>query len=182
MNQTVQASYECNRIQTTVLSTEGSDILTTKLMFLTDMLYLHLISIKCCHLLSGMDDNSWGLSYKGTIWHGGKCWRYCEPFYDDRTVIAVHLNLYEGTISFSKNGKNLGVAFSGLNNLDQQLFPLISSTATETELAVGKRTCRYMSLQELCYLTIAKSMKHKYQAVNRLPLPRVMQNCVTDLI
>lgn len=144
--------------------------------------YLYLISIKCCHLLSGMDDNSWGLSYKGTIWHGGKCWRYCEPFYDDRTVIAVHLNLYEGTISFSKNGKNLGVAFSGLNNLDQQLFPLISSTATETELAVGKRTCRYMSLQELCYLTIAKSMKHKYQAVKRLPLPRVMQNCVTDLI
>ena len=61
----------------------------------------------------GMDDQSWGLSYKGTIWHNGKHQRYCEPFFDTNTKIGMLLNLYTGTLTFYKNGVNLGVAFRG---------------------------------------------------------------------
>ena len=60
-----------------------------------------------------MDDQSWGLSYKGTIWHNGKSQRYCEPFYNTNTKIGMLLNLYTGTLTFFKNGVNLGVAFRG---------------------------------------------------------------------
>ena len=67
--------------------------------------------------ISGKDNQSWGLTYKGTIWHNGVSHKYCEPFYEPKTVIGCHLNLYDGTLTFYKNGQNLGVAFRGLNRV-----------------------------------------------------------------
>lgn len=64
-----------------------------------------------------MDLESWGLSYKGTVWHGGQSRQYTEPFYETSTIIGVDLNLYDGTMVFYKNGLNLGVAFTGLNKV-----------------------------------------------------------------
>ena len=70
----------------------------------------------------GMDDQSWGLSYKGTVWHNGTCRQYCEPFYENNTNIGILLNLYAGTLTFFKNGINLGVAFKGWYCFDIYLF------------------------------------------------------------
>ncbi|KAH9514410.1 SPRY domain-containing SOCS box protein 3 [Bulinus truncatus] len=124
--------------------------------------------------LLGQDRESWGLSYKGFIWHNGISKRYCDPFYERHTVIGVLLNMYKGTLTFFKNGASLGEAFSGLCAIKEPLYPLISSTATQTELELGTRTCRYLTLQEKCFSKILNSLKNT-DSIDNLPLPKLMK-------
>ncbi|XP_053552469.1 SPRY domain-containing SOCS box protein 3 [Bombina bombina] len=124
--------------------------------------------------LLGMDSESWGLSYKGTVWHGGHSQRYTEPFYSQGTVIGVHLNLEEGTLSFYRDGKSLGVAFTGLHKVQSPLYPMVSSTSPGTELELGLRCCSLPSLQERCLDTLAHSLAQKDLA-DFLPLPPVVK-------
>lgn len=72
-------------------------------------------------LLKGIDSESWGLSYKGFIWHNGRSRKYTEPFYDKNTVIGILLDLSAGTLTFYRNGINLGVAFTGLKQVIKML-------------------------------------------------------------
>ncbi|CAG5122367.1 unnamed protein product [Candidula unifasciata] len=130
--------------------------------------------------LIGQDKQSWGLSYKGKIWHNGICKNYCEPFYKSGTVIGVHLNLYKNTLTFYKNGVSLGEAFTGLYTFSEPLYPIISSTATDTELALGVRTCRYLSLQEKCFSRVRSSLSN-IDSVDSLPLPRLFINHLREL-
>ena len=130
-------------------------------------------------VIAGIDNQSWGLSYKGTIWHNGQKLTYCEPFYKERTVIGVHLNLYQGTLTFYKDGQSLGLAFQGLRQMGK-LYPLISSTSPGTELGLGVRVCRQPSLQEKCYITVTHSLKRK-AGVEELPLPRLMKRQILHL-
>ena len=128
-----------------------------------------------------MDQHSWGLSYKGTLWHDGVCHPYTQRFIEANTVIGVHLNMYEGTLTYYKNGQCLGVAFRGLNNLNEPLFPLISSTAEDTEMEVVKQSCRYLTLEQKCRLVIARTLR-QVNDVNELPLPPVMKKQISDFV
>ncbi|XP_052009185.1 SPRY domain-containing SOCS box protein 3 isoform X2 [Xyrauchen texanus] len=121
--------------------------------------------------LIGMDSQSWGLSYKGFIWHNGRSEKYTEPFYERNTVIGVLLDLSAGTLTFYRNGVNLGVAFTSLEQVNKALFPLVSSTAPETELQLGLRTQRMSSLQEQCIHTITQCLL-PYRHAHELPLPK----------
>ncbi|XP_030650356.1 SPRY domain-containing SOCS box protein 3 [Chanos chanos] len=126
--------------------------------------------------LLGADGESWGLSYKGSLWHNGKSRKYTEPFYDKTTVIGVLLDLDAGTLRFFRNGANLGLAFSGLDEVGCALYPLVSSTAPDTELLLGVRTSRLHSLQERCLHTIAQSLRPlaTLQPLDTLPLPSAL--------
>jgi SPRY domain-containing SOCS box protein 3 len=126
-------------------------------------------------LFSGRDDQSWGLSYKGNTWHKGQPTRYCDPFYDQSTVIGVHLNLYTGTITFYKDGKSLGVAFKAIETAGKEFYPVICSTAINTELEVGIQTCRYSSLHEKCCLVVAQSVDMT-RNIKYLPLPNLLKS------
>ena len=127
-----------------------------------------------------MDSESWGLSYKGTVWHNGKAKKYCEPFYAQSTLIGVHLDLYTGKLSFYKNGVNMGVAFEGLNKVNECLYPIISSTATNTEMEVGVQCCRHLSLQEKCLLAVFRNLRNKTD-IQSLPLPPLIKEEITLL-
>ncbi|XP_067902999.1 SPRY domain-containing SOCS box protein 3 isoform X2 [Heterodontus francisci] len=135
----------------------------------TKQVLLHIGNYKFINML-GMDSESWGLSYKGTIWHGGQSRQYTEPFYEKATIIGVDLNLYDGTMAFYKNGHNLGVAFTGLNKVGVPLYPIVCSTTAETELQLGMRCCRFMSLQEQCLYTVLQHLVDKVH-IDTLPLP-----------
>ncbi|XP_066509709.1 SPRY domain-containing SOCS box protein 3-like [Hoplias malabaricus] len=122
----------------------------------------------------GMDSESWGLSYKGLLWHNGKSRKYTEPFYDKNTVIGVLLNRTAGTLTFYRNGDNLGLAFSGLDQVCSALYPMVSSTAPETELLLGLRTSRLSSLQEHCMHTITHCLG-RFGHTHSLPLPPALR-------
>lgn len=51
------------------------------------------------------------------------------------------------------------------------LYPLVSSTAPETELQLGVRSQRISSLQEQCIHIISQSLSH-YRRAHELPLPK----------
>ncbi|XP_068717672.1 SPRY domain-containing SOCS box protein 3-like [Montipora capricornis] len=121
--------------------------------------------------LIGRDNQSWGLSYKGKIWHNGQVKQYCEPFYDS-TVIGVLLDMDAGTLSYFMSGKPLGIAFTGLCEKAKELYPIISSTSTLSEIELCDSTCRYVSLQDQCRMTIAKLVNK--DKIDFLPLPRGM--------
>jgi SPRY domain-containing SOCS box protein 3 len=129
--------------------------------------------------VAGQDAESWGLSYKGTLWHNGQSRAYCAPFYDRSTVIGVYLDLYRGTLSYFLNGTWLGEAYTNLPR-GTPLYPMISSTADCTELEVVRRSCRYLTLQEKCCLAIAKSLKESNDAAG-LPLPWMLKHQVQKL-
>ncbi|XP_063043993.1 SPRY domain-containing SOCS box protein 3 [Engraulis encrasicolus] len=133
---------------------------------------LHSDQIQSTNLL-GMDGESWGLSYKGSLWHNGQSRKYTEAFYDKSTVIGVLLDLNSGALSFYLNGVSLGLAFSGLHKVSRPLYPLVSSSAPETELLLGLRTCRLMSLQDSCLHVISQSLSSQ-ASPHSLPLPRVI--------
>ncbi|OCT83733.1 SPRY domain-containing SOCS box protein 3 [Xenopus laevis] len=124
--------------------------------------------------LLGMNKESWGLSYKGTAWHGGSSRRYTEPFYEKGTVIGVHLNIDEGTLIFYRNRQSLGLAFTGLQKVQSPLYPMVSSTAPCTELAVGLQYSTLPSLQERCLSTLAHSLPQT-DMVDCLPLPATIR-------
>ena len=127
-----------------------------------------------CICFIGCDGDGWGLSYKVFMWHKGQKMRFCEPFYEHNTVIGFHLNLYEGTLTIYKDGQRLGIAVQGLHLLNEQIFPAASSTSIETELELGHMTCKHLSLQEKCFVNIARRVKRKAD-VDFLPLPHLMK-------
>ncbi|XP_053305269.1 SPRY domain-containing SOCS box protein 3-like isoform X2 [Spea bombifrons] len=134
---------------------------------------LHAGNFEYINLL-GKDAESWGLSYKGTVWHRGSSRRYTEPFYESGTVIGVHVNLEEGTLTFYKNRQSLGLAFTGLHKVPSPLYPMVSSTAPGTELLLGLRCCPMPSLQERCLSTLAHTLAQK-DLVDLLPLPAAVR-------
>ncbi|RUS88537.1 hypothetical protein EGW08_003713 [Elysia chlorotica] len=129
--------------------------------------------------LLGRDTESWGLSYKGSTWHAGVSRKYCEPFYAKDTVIGVHLDLNQGHLTFYKDGVCLGPAFTGLKaTTHRRLYPIVCSTARESELGLGDRFFRPgqpTRLQGDCLEKIRNSLA-SVESVEALPLPRVMKN------
>ncbi|XP_033747594.1 SPRY domain-containing SOCS box protein 3-like [Pecten maximus] len=145
----------------------------------TEKAGLHTDNYRYVDLL-GIDNESWGLSYRGDLWHDGLCHEFCAPVFH-RAVIGCLLNLYKGTLTYYQDGQELGVAFTGLNNLSMPLYPMVSSTATETELGLGKRTCRYLSLQEKCFQAIKNSLRcSSEEEVDNLPLPKRMKTYIKE--
>ena len=61
--------------------------------------------------LIGNDNYSWGLNHNGNVCHNLKSKLFCEKFAQADTVIGVLLDFYNNSLSFYKNGEELGVAF-----------------------------------------------------------------------
>lgn len=59
-----------------------------------------------CSLL-GRDTESWGLSYRGYIQHGGIKHNYSKGFVKDN-VVGIHLDTWKGTLQFFLDRKPLG--------------------------------------------------------------------------
>lgn len=133
--------------------------------------------------LLGEDEESWGLSHKGLVWHAGRARVYTTPFKENEaTTIGVLFDGLEGTLSFYKDGVCLGPAFTGLENVRRDIYPVVCSTAAKTEMTLGARRRAYLSLQDRCRAAILASLDlHKIEhVVSRLPLPKPLRQYIRD--
>uniref|UniRef100_T1IRT4 SPRY domain-containing SOCS box protein 3 n=1 Tax=Strigamia maritima TaxID=126957 RepID=T1IRT4_STRMM len=105
--------------------------------------------------LLGIDEHSWGLSHKGLLWHKGEYRSYTPPFRENEaTTIGLYFDGVKGNLSYFKDGVNLGVAFTGLTQVKEDLYPIVCSTAAKTEMTLGVLRRAYNNLQDLCRATI----------------------------
>ena len=125
-----------------------------------------------CSLL-GRDAESWGISYFGTLHSNGQGREYTKKF-ERGTVIGIHLDMWNGTLIFYKNGKSLGIAAENLQG--KKLFPMISSTAARTRMKLIRSHSTNFSLQYLCCKEISKNIPNTREAVAELPLPAGLKN------
>jgi len=128
----------------------------------------------------GQEKESWGLDFTGLLWHNGIHRRYTKPFYKDKaTTIGVYYDGISGTLSYFKDDENLGVAFSGLGEFKEPLYPIISGTSmrTKIELTVAKR--EFVSIQDRCRAVILSRLNHKDQ-IDQLVLPKTLKQFISE--
>lgn len=132
--------------------------------------------------LLGEDSNSWGLSHKGTLWHGGICSKYTKPFRENVPIkIGVYFDGIAGTLTYFKNGTCLGVAFRGLQDIKEPLFPIISSTAAKTEMVLDSMRREFGDLQDRCRAVIVRKIKDRKE-LDKLCLPPIIKNYIGEAI
>lgn len=130
--------------------------------------------------LMGRDEYSWGLSHKGLLWHAGQHRPYTEAFKEfTPTTIGLYYDSILGTLSYFKDGVNLGVAFSGLQNVAEPLYPMVCSTAAKTEMALRTQRRDFQSLQDRCRASLLSCITHRRQ-VEQLKLPIIVKRFITE--
>lgn len=126
-----------------------------------------------CNLL-GEDGNSWALSHKGLVWHRGIGYIFTKRFVENEpTKIGMLFDGINGTLTYYKDGKCLGVAFHGLNKINKPLYPIVSSSAAKTELCVAEQRREFVSLQDRCRAEILKHITDK-EHIRQLDIPQIM--------
>ena len=115
----------------------------------------------------GETADSWGLSHKGILWHNGDHRRYTDSFKENTaTTIGIYFDGLAGTLTYYKDGVNLGEAFNGLEKVQEPLYPIICSTAAKTEMTLG--------------VTIQDRLNHENQ-IEQLELPDTLKKlCISE--
>lgn len=167
----------------------GNRVFGTSLMFgvSTQKARLHANEFKN---MLGEDTQGWGLSHRGRVYHGGESHYYCKPFQEYTVVVVgILLDRKRGQLSFFKDGQNLGVAFTGLDKVEDELFPTVCSTAAKTAMTVGRRQRSFLDLQDRCSHAVATSIANNFsskgtekEAVDKLPLPSKMKSFILGIL
>ncbi|XP_013404968.1 SPRY domain-containing SOCS box protein 3 [Lingula anatina] len=130
----------------------------------------------------GEDDQSWGLSHKGLLWHNGKWRQYTKPFRENEaTTIGLLFDWKSGTLTYLKDGLNLGVAFTGINKVEEDLYPVICSTAAKTEMTLGVTRRAFVDLQDRCREVIVHQIQDENE-VDNLPLPNKIKCYIKEAL
>jgi SPRY domain-containing SOCS box protein 3 len=128
----------------------------------------------------GEDEASWGLSHKGLLWHGGRHKQYIKCFKENiATTIGLYFDGVAGTLTYFKDGVCLGVAFTGLNEVAEPLYPIVCSTAAKTEMALGVLKRDFVNLQDRCRATILAQLTHEEQ-IEQLCLPLRIKQYISE--
>ena len=65
-----------------------------------------------------------------------------------------------GTLTYYKDGVNLGVAFTGLNEVKEPVYPIICSTAAKTEMSLGVLKRDFLNLQDRWVISLFRRSKN----------------------
>lgn len=105
-----------------------------------------------------------------------------KPFKENRaTVIGILFDGIEGTLTYYKDGKCLGVAFKDLHLMKEPLYPIICSTAAKTEVTLCCMRRDYFNLQDRCRAQILKNVTSKSD-IDLLLLPKHLKKYLKDEI
>lgn len=128
----------------------------------------------------GENNESWGLSHKGILWHANSNRQYTKSFKENiSTTVGLYFDGIAGTLTYYKDGVNLGVAFTGLADIDEPLYPIICSTAAKTEMALGVTKREFISIQDRCRAVILGHLNHQDQ-IEQLELPRTLKRFISE--
>ena len=111
--------------------------------------------------LIGADQQSWGLSNKGALWHDNETRAHCPPFDVDSGAnmrIGCLFDGYHGRLAFFRNGVYLGVAFDnlitrnaqGLCDAEHELYAMVSSTVSKSMMRLEVACESFATLKEMC--------------------------------
>ncbi|XP_047000997.1 SPRY domain-containing SOCS box protein 3 [Schistocerca americana] len=132
--------------------------------------------------LLGEDENGWGLSHKGLLWHGGRWTHYTRPFQENEsTTIGILFDGIAGTITYYKDGACLGVAFRGLNEVREPLYPIVCSTAAKTEMTLITTKRDFVNLQDRCRAIILKYVRTRSD-LQLLKLPQSIKEYLSETL
>ena len=95
------------------------------------------------------------------------------------TTIGILFDGTIGTLTYYKDGINLGIAFSNLGKITDQLYPIISSSTWRTQMTLGCTRWEFSSLQEQCRTAILKHIK-KDEGIDDLNLPKSLKRFVLE--
>ncbi|CAF0797372.1 unnamed protein product [Brachionus calyciflorus] len=110
--------------------------------------------------LIGMDEDSWGLSNKGLLWHKNTFVKYCDQIDDTESVrIGCLFDGFSGRLSFFLNDKFMGVAFENIP-LNEPLYPMITSTVSKSLFKLEFVCETFPSLQDICKSNIIKNISY----------------------
>jgi len=110
-----------------------------------------------CNLI-GSDNQGWSLSHKGLIWHSGSERPYSSHFPLNRPIkLGLLYNTMTGKLSYFMDGKNLGVAFIGLNEINEDLYPCVGSTAKNTVVVLLGAYNGTETLLDRCFAQLFKT-------------------------
>ncbi|XP_061402913.1 SPRY domain-containing SOCS box protein 3 [Musca vetustissima] len=130
--------------------------------------------------LLGEDEHGWGLSHKGVLWHKGVALMYTDPFKENKaTVVGILFDGIEGTLTYYKDGKCLGVAFRGLDKIKEPLYPIVCSTAAKTEMTLKNTQSDIGRLQDRCRAEVMKHIKSR-DDLSKLKLPSIITNYLSE--
>ncbi|XP_056630939.1 SPRY domain-containing SOCS box protein 3 [Diorhabda carinulata] len=130
--------------------------------------------------LLGKDNQGWGLSHKGLLWHSGRWTHYTKPFRENvPTKIGILFDGIAGTVTYYKDEKCLGIAFRGLNEIKEPLYPVICSTAAKTEMLLDSMKRDFVNLQDRCRAVIIKRVKNK-EDLEKLFLPPQVRRYLSE--
>ncbi|XP_029709231.1 SPRY domain-containing SOCS box protein 3 [Aedes albopictus] len=132
--------------------------------------------------LLGEDKNGWGLSHKGLLWHDGMARNYTKRFKENQaTKIGILFDGIAGTLTYYKDEVCLGIAFRGLNEIREPLYPIVCSTAAKTEMVLTDSRRDFVNLQDRCRAIIIKHIKTR-EKLDRLNLPHCITNYLADAL
>lgn len=128
----------------------------------------------------GENSESWGLSHKGLLWHAGNYRQYTKSFKENNsTTIGLYFDGVAGTLTYYKDGISLGQAFSGLELVEEPLYPIICSTAAKTEMKLGVTKREFVSIQDRCRSVILRHLNCE-EEIDQLELPRTLKHFIAE--
>ncbi|XP_035216824.1 SPRY domain-containing SOCS box protein 3-like isoform X2 [Stegodyphus dumicola] len=123
----------------------------------------------------GEDKYGWGLSHKGLLWHNGKWRQYTKPFRENEaTTVGLLFDGIKGTLTYYKDGYNLGVAFTDLHLVKDELYPIVCSTAAKTEMSLSNTKREFGNLQDRCRAVILNLLRQASD-IRELSLPNAVK-------
>lgn len=178
---TVNLRLSRNRVTYWQIEVDRNVTLGTSVMFgivaagatqsLTTEGYLHML---------GNDANSWALSNKGSVHHGGESRPFCAPFDDGESVrIGCLFDGFTRQLSFYVNGIYMGVAFDNIP-LDVDYKPVVSSTVVRSLFRIEIACESFPTLKQLSKNAIIAAADANRPLLNGQTLPKSIVNFILN--
>ncbi len=118
--------------------------------------------------LLGQDTESWGYSYRGKTQHAGQSQAYALG-YGQGSIVGIHLDTWNSTLSFYRNRQPLGIAYRNLYG--RSVYPMMSSTAARTGAKIIKTGYAESNLEYLCCKALRELVPSPLDVLEVIPMP-----------